>query len=109
MSNFNFKNPIVLSLITFFIITMFQVYQNYYKNKVQNDDYTKPCPYHMMKAPIIAAIVTWLVTNFLLESLENNQVENQVDKKVTFNSKILPNNFSPENTLKNIYTEQPDF
>ena len=39
---------------------MFQIYQNYYKNKVQNDDYTKPCPYHMMKAPIIAAIVTWM-------------------------------------------------
>lgn len=105
MYNFNFKNPIVLSLITFFIITMFQIYQNYYKNKVQNDDYTKPCPYHMMKAPIISAIVTWLVTNFLLESLENNQIE----KKVVFNTEIVSNNFSPENTLKNIFTDQPDF
>ena len=35
--NFNFKNPIVLSLITFVIITGFQIYQNYYKNKKDDD------------------------------------------------------------------------
>ena len=109
--NFNFKNPIVLSLITFVIITGFQIYQNYYKNKKDDDDYVKPCVFHMMKAPMIASIITWLIANFLIGSIEEKPVSNNVvinDLVVNQNLETM-NNYSPENTLKNIFTDQPDF
>ena len=70
INNFNFKNPIVLSLITFVIITIFQIYKNYYKNKFDDDDYNKPSMIKLMKAPIIASIITWLSANYLIGSLD---------------------------------------
>ena len=109
--NFNFKNPIVLSLITFVIITGFQIYQNYYKNKKDDDDYVKPCIFHMMKAPMIASIITWLIANFLFESIQEKKPVNNnvVINDLVVNQNLEKINYSPENTLKNIFTDQPDF
>lgn len=113
INNFNFKNPIVLSLITFVIITIFQIYKNYYKNKLDDDDYDKPSIVKLMKAPIIASIITWLAANYLIGSINTEK------KEITNNSiylepsiemvNIRNDNFSVETLENNIFLDQPDF
>ena len=127
----SFKNPIILGLITFVIITIFQIYKNYYKNKKDEDDYSNCELLDLLKPPIIAALLTWLVSNFLIDSINvsvhgvgSNQSylsETRFVKEVktiepTYNIDTLSNvnNISKDvnsthNTLHNIYTEQPDF
>ena len=110
--NFNFKNPIILSLITLIIITAFQVYLNYYRNKKEDDDYVKPCIYKMMKAPLIASIITWLIANYLVGSLEETPIKESIvvnDLLINQNLNTIETNYSSEETLKNIFTNQPDF
>jgi hypothetical protein len=111
INNFDFKNPLFLSLITFVIITIFQIYKNYYKNNKDIDDYSKSSILKLIKAPIIAAIITWLVANFLLESIDN-KVETVIEPNSIYLEPELQINMRPSlnsTTLQNIYLDPPDF
>ena len=109
----SFRNPIVLSLITFVTITGFQIYKNYYKNKKDNDDYNKPDIIDLLKAPLIASILTWLISNYLFESLKVSEIENvNVKPRVRFTDKKINSSLtknSTDDSLTNIYIDQPDF
>mgnify|MGYP006170674211 CR=1 FL=1 len=111
INNFNFKNPLILSLITFISIIIFQIYKNYYKNNKDIDDYSKPSFLKLIKAPIIAGIITWLVANFLLESIDN-KAETVIEPKSIYLEPELQIAQKPSlnsTTLQNIYLDPPDF
>ena len=112
----NFRNPLILGLITFTVITIFQIYKNYYKNKKDKDDYQKPKIYKLLKPSVIAAILTWLISNYLFESIEDSETINEptVFKAINNNIDLDNNNnnndkISSERLLQNIYLDQPDF
>ncbi len=118
----NLNDPITCAIIGFFVIFSYQYYNKRIKNKKDDDDYTNNSDIiTLIKTPLLAGLLIWLISNYLIES-NDSDIKNIGN--VNLNNNIIPNNIKINNdafvkptskqiakdiALRDIFTDQPNF
>jgi hypothetical protein len=121
LDKINLNDPVVCAVIGFLIIFSYQYYNKRIKNKKDDDDYTNNTDMlTLIKTPLLASLLIWLISNYLIESNNNNIDSNNIiesnniklnNNKTNNNAFVNPKSIeiAKDIALRDIFTDQPNF